>query len=127
MATVSPPSVLAVTTPDLPGYRIVRPLGIVAGETVMGTGWASDLVAGFKDSTGDRVREWEAEIERARYSAIVEMTQRAHAWGANAVVGVALDYDVMGQGGSIILVTATGTAVVVTPTGGHSGEQDALR
>ncbi len=110
-----PPQVLAVTTHSIEGYRIARYVGIVAGETIMGTGFGADFMAGIKDFTGSRVTEWEDEIQRARYTAIAEMSQRAQAWGANAVVGVSLDYEVMGQTGSIILVTATGTAVIVEP------------
>lgn len=114
MAVATPP-ILAVTTPELAGYRITRYLGIVAGEAIMGTDFGEDMMAGIKDFTGSRVTEWEPEIQRARYTSIVEMSQRAQAWGANAVVGVSLDHEVMGQTGSIILVTATGTAVIVEP------------
>ena len=114
MAVAAPP-VLAVTTPELAGYRITRYLGIVGGEAIMGTDFGKDLMAGIKDITGGRLTEWEPEIQRARHASIVEMTQRAQAWGANAVVGVSLDLETMGQSGSIILVTATGTAVIVEP------------
>jgi len=72
-------------------------------------------MAGIKDFTGSRVTEWESEVQQARHISIVEMTQRAQAWGANGVVGVTLDHATMGQYGSIVLVTATGTAVVVEP------------
>jgi len=113
----APSSVLAVTTPGLEGYRIARHLGIVAGETIMGTGFGSDFIAGIKDLTGSRVGEWESEIQVARDTAIAEMSAQAQAWGANAVVGVAVDCEVMGAQGSIILVTATGTAVIVEPAG----------
>ena len=107
--------ILAVTTPELAGYRIARYLGIVAGEAIMGTPFGADFIAGIKDFTGSRVTEWESEVQQARHIAIVEMTQRAQAWSANAVVGVTLDYEAMGQYGSIVLVMATGTAVVVEP------------
>lgn len=102
----------AVTTPGLEGYRIVRYLAIVAGETILGTGFESDIMAGIKDFTGSRVKEWEEYIQSARYAAISEMSQRAQAAGANAVVGVSIDYEVIGSKGSIVMVTATGTAVI---------------
>ena len=114
MAVAVPP-ILAVTTPELAGYRITRYLGIVAGEAIMGWVLGAEFLAGIQDLTGRGVTESEPEIQRARHTSIVEMTRRAQTWGANAVVGVALDLEVLGQTGSIILVTATGTAVVVEP------------
>ena len=114
MSAASPP-VLAVTTPGVEGYRITRYIGIVAGETIIGKGVKPEILSGTNDLSERQVTEWENEIQKARYSAIVEMSTRAQAWGANAVVGVALDYELMGPSGSIILVTATGTAVVVEP------------
>lgn len=117
-----PPPVFAVTTPSMEGYRITRYLGIVAGEAILGTGFDRDVIAGIKDFTGGRVGEWENQIQLARQTAIVEMSQRAAAWGANGVVGVTMDYGVMGSGGSIILVTATGTAVIVARISGVTTE-----
>ncbi|HLE46356.1 MAG TPA: heavy metal-binding domain-containing protein [Thermoplasmata archaeon] len=114
-ATPSPPQVLAVTTPGVEGYRIARYLGIVAGEAILGTGFGADVLAGVTDVTRSRVAEWEGEIQRARSTALSEMSRRAQAWGANAVVGVSVDTEAMGPQGSILLVTATGTAVVVEP------------
>jgi uncharacterized protein YbjQ (UPF0145 family) len=114
MSAASPP-VLAVTTPEVEGYRISRYIGIVAGETIIGKGIGSEVLASHHDLAESQVTEWENEIQKARYSAIVEMSTRAQAWGANAVVGVALDYELMGPQGAIILVTATGTAVVLEP------------
>ena len=114
-APPSPPQVLAVTTPGVEGYRVARYVGIVAGEAILGTGFGADVKAGIKDFTGSRVTGWEEEIQRARFTALSVMAQRAQAWGANAVVGVSLDTEGMGPQGSILLVTATGTAVVVEP------------
>lgn len=109
---VAPPPVLAVTTPSIEGQRIVRYLGVVAGEAVLGTGFDQDITASLKDFLGGRVTGWEGQIQQARYTALAEMCQRAQAAGANAVVGVTLDYEFVGQGGSIVFVSATGTAVV---------------
>ena len=117
-----PPPVFAVTTPSMEGYRITRYLGIVPGEAILGTGFDRDFIAEIKDFTRGRVGEWENQIQLARQTAIVEMSQRAAAWGANAVVGVTMDYEVMGSGGSIILVTATGTAVIVARISGVTTE-----
>lgn len=109
---VAPPPVLAVTTPSIEGQRIVRYLGVVAGEAVLGTGFDQDITASLKDFLGGRVTGWEGQIQQARYTALAEMCQRAQAAGANAVVGVTLDYEFVGQGGSIVLVSATGRTVV---------------
>ena len=93
----------------------MRYVGIVAGEAVLGTGFEQDITASLRDFTGGRVSGWEAQIQQARYTALTEMCQRAQAAGANGVVGVALDYEFVGQGGSIVFVSATGTAVVAEP------------
>ncbi len=111
----SPPQVLAVTTAGVEGYRIARYLGIVSGEAILDTGLGAEVVAGTQELTGGRATEWEREVQRARFTALSAMSQRAQAWGANAVVGVCLDTEAMGMQGSILLVTATGTAVVVEP------------
>lgn len=110
----APPGIVAVTTPGIEGRRISRYIGIAAGESIMGVGFGSDILAGIKNFTGERVGEWEVEIRRARHIAIAEMCQRAQTWGANAVVGVAVDYEAIG---TILMVTATGTAVVTEPAG----------
>jgi uncharacterized protein YbjQ (UPF0145 family) len=70
-------------------------------------------MAGIKNFTGSRIPEWEEELERARHTALSELMHRAAMWGANAAVGVAVDVEPVG---TILLATATGTAVVVEPT-----------
>jgi uncharacterized protein YbjQ (UPF0145 family) len=101
------------TTPSLDGRRIVRYLGVVAGEAIMGANVFKDLFAGVRDIVGGRSGTYERELQRAREIALDELEQRARALGANAVVGVDLDYEVLGQGNSMLMVTASGTAVVV--------------
>ena len=101
------------TTPSLEGRRIVRYLGIVAGEAIMGANVFKDLFAGVRDIVGGRSGTYERELQRAREIALDELEQRARALGANAVVGVDLDYEVLGQGNSMLMVSASGTAVVV--------------
>jgi uncharacterized protein YbjQ (UPF0145 family) len=100
------------TTPSLEGRRIVRYLGVVAGEAIMGANVFKDLFAGVRDIVGGRSGTYERELQRAREIALDELEQRARALGANAVVGVDLDYEVLGQGNSMLMVSASGTAVV---------------
>jgi uncharacterized protein YbjQ (UPF0145 family) len=100
------------TTPSLEGRRIVRYLGVVAGEAIMGANVFKDLFAGVRDIVGGRSATYERELQRAREIALDELQQRARALGANAVVGVDLDYEVLGQGNSMLMVSASGTAVL---------------
>jgi uncharacterized protein YbjQ (UPF0145 family) len=101
------------TTPSLEGRKIVRYLGVVAGEAIMGANVFKDLFAGVRDIVGGRSGTYERELQRAREIALEELEARARALGANAVVGVDLDYEVLGQGNSMLMVSASGTAVVV--------------
>ncbi|HET9692894.1 MAG TPA: heavy metal-binding domain-containing protein [Steroidobacteraceae bacterium] len=101
------------TTPSIEGRRIVRYLGVVAGEAIMGANVFKDLFAGVRDIVGGRSGTYERELQRAREIALGELQARAQALGANAVVGVDLDYEVLGQGNSMLMVSASGTAVVV--------------
>ena len=101
------------TTPSIEGRLIVRYLGVVAGEAIMGANVFKDLFAGVRDIVGGRSGTYERELQRAREIALEELEARARALGANAVVGVDLDYEVLGQGNSMLMVSASGTAVVV--------------
>ncbi|HEX6573126.1 MAG TPA: heavy metal-binding domain-containing protein [Steroidobacteraceae bacterium] len=101
------------TTPSIEGRRIVRYLGVVAGEAIMGANVFKDLFAGVRDIVGGRSGTYERELQRAREIALDELEQRARSLGANAVVGVDLDYEVLGQANSMLMVSASGTAVVV--------------
>jgi uncharacterized protein YbjQ (UPF0145 family) len=101
------------TTPSIEGRRIVRYLGVVAGEAIMGANVFKDLFAGVRDIVGGRSGTYERELQRAREIALEELEARARALSANAVVGVDLDYEVLGQGNSMLMVSASGTAVVV--------------
>jgi uncharacterized protein YbjQ (UPF0145 family) len=101
------------TTPSIEGRRITRYCGIVAGEAIMGANVFKDLFAGIRDIVGGRSATYEKELQRAREIALAELQERAAAAGANAVVGVDLDYEVLGSGGSMLMVSASGTAVVV--------------
>lgn len=101
------------TTPSIEGKRITRYCGVVAGEAILGANLFKDLFAGIRDLVGGRSSTYERELQRARDIAMDELQQRASALGANAVVGVDLDYEVLGHDNGMLMVSASGTAVVV--------------
>ncbi len=106
---------IIVTTPNLEGRRISKYLGLVSGDAVLGANIFRDLFAGIRDIVGGRSAAYEKELRQAKRLALVEMMDEATELGANAVVGVDLDYETieMGSGGGMLMVSATGTAVVV--------------
>jgi uncharacterized protein YbjQ (UPF0145 family) len=101
------------TTPTLEGKTIREYLGLVVGEAIVGANVFKDLFASIRDIVGGRAAAYEQELQRARDLAMQEMVSKAESMGANAVVGVDLDYEVLGQGGSMLMVTVSGTAVIV--------------
>ena len=101
------------TTPSFEGRRITKYFGIVTGEAIMGANVVKDLFAGIRDIVGGQSATYEAELQRARDIALTELQARAHQLGANAVVGVDLDYEVLGSGNGMLMVSASGTAVFV--------------
>ena len=108
---------LITTTPTVEGRRITRycgvVCGVVCGEAIMGANIFKDLFAGLRDIVGGRSGTYEKELQRAREIALQELEERAAALGANAVVGVDLDYEVMGRENGMLMVAASGTAVVI--------------
>jgi uncharacterized protein YbjQ (UPF0145 family) len=104
---------LIVTTPQMEGTRITKYLGIVTGEAILGANVFRDLFAGIRDIVGGRSAAYEKELRQAKEIALKEMAENAEALGGNAVVGVDLDYETIGQGASMLMVSASGTAVVV--------------
>lgn len=104
---------IITTTPTIEGKSIRQYLGLVVGEAIVGANVFKDLFASIRDIVGGRVAAYEEELQRARDIAVQEMIARAQALGANAIVGIDLDYEVLGQGGSMLMVTVSGTAVVV--------------
>ena len=104
---------IVTTTPSVEGKRIKEYKGIVFGEIVAGVDFIKDLAAGFTNFFGGRSGSYEGELIEARDNAIMEMVKRAEQYGANAVVGVDIDYETLGQGGNMLMVTASGTAVVL--------------
>lgn len=107
------PDIIVTTTPTIEGRHITRYAGIVTGEAIMGANIFKDLFAGIRDIVGGRSATYERELRRARDIAIEEMTANAAALGANAVVGVDVDYETVGANGSMLMVSVSGTAVVV--------------
>ncbi len=103
---------LVTTTSVLDGKRITKYLGLVSGEAILGANIFRDLFAGIRDIVGGRSAAYEQELRRAKDIAIQEMLDQAKALGANAVVGVDLDYETVGQSGGMLMVSASGTAVV---------------
>lgn len=104
---------ITTTTPSVEGKPIVQYFGIVTGEAVMGANMFRDLFAGIRDIVGGRSGAYEKELSEARQIALQEMEAMAMHQGANAVVGVDLDYEVLGTGNGMLMVTASGTAVKV--------------
>lgn len=104
---------LISTTSTLDGKRITKYLGLVSGEAILGANIFRDFFAGVRDIVGGRSAAYEQELRKAKEIALREMTEQAQALGANAIVGVDLDYENVGQSGGMLMVSANGTAVVV--------------
>ncbi|MCS6973306.1 MAG: heavy metal-binding domain-containing protein [Cyclobacteriaceae bacterium] len=102
---------LVTTTNILEGKRIVQYYGLVSGETIIGANLIKDFFASITDIVGGRSGAYERVLKEAKESAIEEMIQQAKAKGANAVIGVDLDYETLGSGNGMLMVTACGTAV----------------
>ena len=104
---------LTTTTPSIEGYEIVEYLGLVTGEAILGANIFKDFFAGIRDIVGGRSAAYEKELRKAKEIAVQEMTEQAAALGGNAVIGVDLDYETVGQSGGMLLVSASGTAVTI--------------
>ncbi len=102
---------ILTTTPTVEGRTIVEYKGVVFGEVIVGVNFLKDFVAGISDLIGGRSSTYEQELVAARQTAMDEMKARAEAIGADAVVGIDIDYEVLGQSGGMLMVTASGTAV----------------
>ena len=102
---------LVTTTNTIEGRRIVEYKGLVAGEAILGANIFRDIFASIRDIVGGRSGSYEKVLHDARQTAIGELTDKAAALGANAVIGVDIDYEAIGSNGSMLMVTAAGTAV----------------
>lgn len=103
---------IVTTTVSVEGRRITEYKGIVFGEVISGVNFVRDVAASFSNFFGGRSGSYEEELVQARQNALKEMEQRAADLGANVVVGVDIDYEVLGAGNGMLMVTASGTAVV---------------
>ncbi len=106
-------AVVVTTTPNIEGKKITAYRGIVTGEAIMGANIFKDLFAGIRDIVGGRSATYERELRRAREMAMEEIKLAAAEMGANAVVGIDIDYETVGGNASMLMVTVSGTAVVL--------------
>ena len=104
---------ILTTTTSVDGRPIRTYLGLVTGEAILGANLFRDLFAGIRDIVGGRSAAYEKELAKARQVALDEMSEKARQLGADAIVGIDLDYEVLGQGNGMLMVSASGTAVVV--------------
>lgn len=102
---------IVTTTPSVEGQPVTEYLGIVTGEAIMGANMFKDMFASIRDIVGGRSGAYEEELRRAKDIAMSEMTDNARRLGANAILSVDLDYETVGANGSMLMVTASGTAV----------------
>ena len=101
------------TTPTIEGHTIKEYKGVVTGETIIGANVFKDFFAGISDIVGGRAGSYEEVLREAKDTSIKEMMQRAQTMGANAVVGIDIDYETIGSNGSMLMVATSGTAVVI--------------
>ena len=104
---------LITTTNTIEGRRILDYKGMVNGEAILGANVFKDFFAGIRDIVGGRSGAYESELQRARDIAVMEMKDYAQRLGANAIIGVDVDYETVGERGSMLMVAASGTAVVI--------------
>ncbi len=105
---------LLSTTPSIEGKSITDYKGVVVGEAILGTNIFKDMFAGIRDIVGGRSGAYEKELAKAREIAFTEMQARASECGANAIVGIDIDYEVVGKDGSMMMVSVSGTAVTLS-------------
>ena len=104
---------LMTTTPDLEGRRIRSYHGVVTGEAIIGANFLKDMFAAVRDFVGGRAGAYEKTLRSARETAFEEMAEAADRLGANAVVGVDIDYEVLGENNGMLMVAVSGTAVTI--------------
>ena len=104
---------LKTTTPSVEGHQIKEYKGVIVGEAIMGANVFRDLFASIRDIVGGRSGAYEKELAKAREEAFRELEEKAVEMGANAIVGIDLDYEVVGEKGSMLMVSISGTAVVL--------------
>ncbi|MDZ4824242.1 MAG: heavy metal-binding domain-containing protein [Flavobacteriales bacterium] len=105
---------ILTTTTSIEGKKVNEYKGIVTGEVIIGANIFKDFLAGIRDIVGGRSGSYEAVLREARTKAVQEMTDEAMRIGANGIIGVDIDYETIGKGGSMLMVAASGTAVVLS-------------
>ena len=106
-------SIILSTTPSIDGKKAVKYLGLVSGNAILGANIFRDFFASIRDIVGGRSAAYEAELRKAKDIALGEMREQARHLGANAIVGIDLDYETIGANSSMLMVSTSGTAVVV--------------
>ena len=104
---------ILTTTPQIEGHPIREYKGLVTGETIIGANVIKDIKASIKDFFGGRSGSYERVLIEAKETSLKEMTARAQRVGANAIVGIDIDYETVGESGSMLMVATSGTAVVI--------------
>ncbi|GAB3937186.1 heavy metal-binding domain-containing protein [Larkinella terrae] len=104
---------LITTTPNVEGKRIVQYLGLANGEAIIGSNLIKDFLGTVRDVVGGRSNAYEQALREAKSIAMKEMIEQAQGLGANAIIGVDLDYQTVGNNGGLLMVSANGTAVII--------------
>ena len=104
---------MIISTTGIEGKKILAYKGIVFGEVVAGVNMFKDMAAGFRNVFGGRASSYEVELTQAREEALAEMMERASERGANAIIGIKMDYETLGAENGMLMVTCSGTAVVI--------------
>ena len=104
---------ILTTTPQIEGHPIREYKGLLTGETIIGANVIKDIKASIKDFFGGRSGSYERVLIEAKETSLREMTERAQSMGANAIVGIDIDYETVGESGSMLMVATSGTAVVI--------------
>lgn len=104
---------ILTTTPNIERKQVVRYLGLVSGDAILGANIFRDFFASIRDIVGGRSAAYEAELRKAKDLALGEMREQARHLGANAIIGIDIDYETIGASSSMLMVSASGTAVVV--------------
>lgn len=104
---------ILTTTPLIEGHPVLEYKGIVTGETIIGANVIKDFFAGIRDFVGGRSGSYEKVLRKAKDTSVGEMMERARALGANAIVGIDIDYETIGGGNTMLMVATSGTAVLI--------------
>lgn len=112
--TVQLIAMIITTTPTIEGKAVSQYLGLVTAQTIIGANFFKDILGGLRDVFGGRSGTYEKVLEEAKNYAMTELTQKAEGMGADAVVGIDLDYETIGANGSMLMVSISGTAVKLT-------------